>query len=212
MPEVTTTHPVPADLLARAHALIAAGGRHLIGIAGAPGAGKSTLAAQLVEALGPRAVLVPMDGYHLADDELHRLRLHHCKGALDTFDVGGYLALLRRMRAADEPVVYAPVFDRALEAAVAGSIRVPQTTPLVVTEGNYLLVDDGPWAGVRALLDQVWFVEVPETVRLERLTARHRRFGRSAEDAAARARGSDQVNAELIAATRGRADLVVTLG
>jgi pantothenate kinase len=196
-------------LVHRARGLIE-GGRRLLGIAGAPGAGKSTLAEQLVEALGPEAVLVPMDGFHLADDELFRLGRHDRKGAIDTFDAGGFVALLRRLRAADEAVVYAPLFRRDIEDAIAGSIGVAPSVPLVVTEGNYLLVDEGPWADVRGLLDEVWYVEPEEPVRLERLVARHMAFGRDLATATARALGSDQRNAELIASTRARADLVIT--
>jgi pantothenate kinase len=196
-------------LVLRARGLIE-GGRRLLGIAGAPGAGKSTLAEQLVEALGPEAVLVPMDGFHLADDELFRLGRHDRKGAIDTFDAGGFVALLRRLRAADEAVVYAPLFRRDIEDAIAGSIGVAPSVPLVVTEGNYLLVDEGPWADVRGLLDEVWYVEPEEPVRLERLVARHMAFGRDLATATARALGSDQRNAELIASTRARADLVIT--
>jgi pantothenate kinase len=197
------------DLVARAERLIGTGQRRLLGIAGAPGAGKSTLAAQLVVALAPNAVLVPMDGFHLAEDELKRLGIHDRKGAIDTFDVGGFVTLLRRLRAAEEPVVYAPVFRRDLEEPIAGAISVSSSTPLVVTEGNYLLVDDGRWAAIRGLLDEAWYVEPDEQSRLDRLVQRHVAFGRDRSTAESRAFGSDQANAELIATTRPRADLVI---
>jgi pantothenate kinase len=195
---------------ARALALSAGSGRRLLGITGAPGAGKSTLAAELVRALGDLAVLVPMDGFHLADSELRRLGIHDRKGAIDTFDAAGYASLLRRLRRQVEPAVYAPVFRRDLEEPIAGSILVTVTVPLVITEGNYLLADAGDWSVVRELLDEVWYVQPPEDTRLDRLTARHIEFGRDGSEASARARGVDQVNAELVAATRPRADLVVT--
>lgn len=185
------------------------GGRRLLGIAGAPGAGKSTLAAYLVRALEPTAVLVPMDGFHLAEAELHRLGRHERKGAIDTFDADGFVALLRRVREERSTVVYAPEFRREIEEPIASAIPVPPTASLVVTEGNYLLADAGAWARVRTLLDEVWFLEVAEQVRLDRLTARHVAYGRSAVEAHAWARGTDQRNADLIAATRHRADLVV---
>ncbi len=121
------------------------------------------------------------------------------------------MALLRRLHTPGAEVVYAPRFDRQLEEPVAGAIPVAPEVPLVVTEGNYLLVADGGWAAVRGLLDEVWFLEVDERVRLDRLTARHVAHGRPPEVAAGRARGTDQRNAELIATTRGRADLIVTL-
>jgi len=198
-------------LRARAGGLAGAGSRRVLGITGAPGAGKSTLAAELVAALAPVAVLVPMDGFHLAGAELRRLGRHGRKGAVDTFDAAGYVALLRRLRDAGEECVYAPEFRREIEEPVAGAIAVPRDVPLVVTEGNYLLVRDGPWASVRGLLDEVWFVEVDERVRLDRLVRRHVAYGKDAGAARAWARGSDQRNADLVAATRSRADLVVRL-
>ena len=189
------------------------GSRRLLGIAGAPGAGKSTLAERLVEALGERAVLVPMDGFHLADAALERLGRLGRKGAPDTFDAGGYAALLQRLRTArpqDAPV-WAPMFDRELEQPLAGAIEVGAEVPLVITEGNYLLLEDGPFAQVRAMLDACWFVEVPEDLRIERLIARHERFGKSPQAAREWALGPDEANARLVAGTRDRADVVVDL-
>jgi pantothenate kinase len=208
---VTSTAPYDlATLVARARRLAASGERRVLGIAGAPGAGKSTLAERIVAALGDRAVLVPMDGFHLAEAELHRLGRHARKGAVDTFDAAGYVALLRRLRE-DAGLVYAPVFRREIEEPVAGAIPVDPAVPLIVTEGNYLLVDAGEWAPVRTLLDEAWFLEVPEPERLRRLTGRHMAYGRSADEAAARARGTDQRNADLIAATCRHADLIIGL-
>lgn len=201
-------HDVDA-LIARARALVSNGGRRMLGITGAPGAGKSTLAEHVVEALAPDAVLVPMDGFHLAEAELKRLGIHDRKGAIDTFDAGGYVALLRRLRAASEPVVYAPTFRRDLEEAIAGAICVPREVPLVVTEGNYLLATQGVWRELRELLDEVWFVEPDEQARLERLIKRHMHFGRDARAARERALGSDQRNAELVMSARSRADVIV---
>lgn len=202
----------PADAVARAQALAGEGRRVLLGLAGPPGGGKSTLAARLQDALGGDCRTVGMDGFHLAQAELRRLGREDRKGAPDTFDVGGYLALLRRLRAADEDVVHAPAFRRDLEEPVAGAVAVPREVPLVVTEGNYLLLDDGGWAGVRPLLDACWFVAPPEPVRLERLVARHVAFGRSAEAARAWATGPDGRNAALVQATRARADATVDPG
>ncbi|HEX7107138.1 MAG TPA: nucleoside/nucleotide kinase family protein [Acidothermaceae bacterium] len=196
-----------AALTARASALSAAG-RALLGITGPPGAGKSTLAAELVAALGPAAVLVPMDGFHLAQSELKRLGRHDRKGAVDTFDAAGFVALVRRLRAGDEDV-YAPTFRRDLEEPVAGAINVAANVPLVVLEGNYLLVADPPWQSLRELFDEVWYVELDREARIERLVARHVAFGRDPVVARAWALGSDERNAELIAATRDRADVVV---
>ena len=201
---------IPGDLLARAREL-AAGPRRILGLTGAPGAGKSTLAAELVAALGPDAVLVGMDGFHLANVELERLGRRDRKGAVDTFDAAGYAALLRRLREPADAVVYAPYFRREIEEPIACAVPVPSSVPLVVTEGNYLLVDDGPWAAVRGLLDEVWYVEVPEEIRLERLIARHVAFGKDPNAARAWSLGSDQRNADVIAATRDRADRIVQL-
>ena len=169
--------PVPAQpytlgqLVTRARALADAGPRQLLGIAGAPGAGKSTLAAEVVAALGPVAALVPMDGFHLAEAELHRLGRHARKGAIDTFDGAGFVALMERLRSTVESTVYAPEFRRELEESIAGAIAVPPRVRLVVTEGNYLLVPAHPWGELRALLDEVWFLDLDAE---ERQTPAHR--------------------------------------
>ncbi|MFJ9853968.1 nucleoside/nucleotide kinase family protein [Streptomyces sp. NPDC101150] len=204
----------PEHLLSRARRLAAAarpGRRRLLGIAGPPGAGKSTLAAHLVAELAGQAVLVPMDGFHLAEAELHRLGRTDRKGAPDTFDPAGYAALLTRLRS-PEPgaAVYAPAFDRRIEEPVAGSIAVAPHVPLVVTEGNYLLLDSAPWARIRALLDEVWYVDLDAPERIRRLVDRHERFGRPRADAERFVHASDEANARTVAATRDRADLIVT--
>ncbi|MBP2322029.1 pantothenate kinase [Kibdelosporangium banguiense] len=196
------------DLVDRARAL-ATDKRGMLGICGAPGAGKSTLAARLVEALGDEAVYVGMDGFHLAQVELERLGRTERKGALDTFDGAGYVNLLRRLRDQTDEVVYAPEFRREIEEPVACAVPVFQTTRLVVTEGNYLLVPDGPWGMVRDLLDEIWFLRPGEDERHRRLIARHEEFGRSPDEARDRALGSDERNATVINATAGRADLVL---
>jgi pantothenate kinase len=192
-------------LIERARSLVVPGERRLLGITGAPAAGKSTLAESLTAALAPHAVLIPMDGFHLAAIQLRRLGRLDRKGAPDTFDVAGYLALLRRLRDRTEDVVYAPEFRREIEEPIAGAVAVPRNVPLVITEGNYLL----HWKEVRALLDEVWFVDLDEPRRLARLVERHIAYGRSREEAEQRAHGSDQRNAELIMATRTDADLIV---
>jgi pantothenate kinase len=198
-----------AALVARARQLTASPTRRILGLTGPPGSGKSRLAGEIVDALGPDAVLVPMDGFHLAEAELKRLGSHDRKGALDTFDASGFVALLRRLREATEAAVYAPTFRRDIEEAIAGAICVPGTVPLVVTEGNYLLSPDGAWSAVRGLLDEVWYLEPDNHDRMDRLIRRHMDFGRDFDTASARARGNDQRNAELIAATKMWADLIV---
>ena len=199
---------VPTDLVQRATALVPRDGRALLGITGPPGAGKSGLAGALVAALADVAVLVPMDGFHLTDQELDRLGRRDRKGAVDTFDAAGYVNLLRRLVDRTDDVVYAPLFVREQEQAIAGALAVPRDARLVVTEGNYLLAD-GPFAPVRGLLTQCWYVDCPE--RRERLVARHVRHGRSPAEAEAWVARSDDVNARLVALTRPRADLVVGL-
>ncbi|MFE2050742.1 nucleoside/nucleotide kinase family protein [Streptomyces sp. NPDC059459] len=211
------------DLLVRARTLAEGRPRAILGITGAPGAGKSTLARSLVRELNgdgaPWVAYVPMDGFHLADAELDRLGRRDRKGAPDTFDAAGYAALLRRLREEHDghaegrdDVVYAPGFERVLEQPIAGAVPVPASARLVVTEGNYLLLGTGAWARVRARLDEVWFCEVPESVRVSRLVARHERFGKSRAEALAWTLGTDQRNADLVAAVRDRADLVVPAG
>ncbi|MEV7844687.1 nucleoside/nucleotide kinase family protein [Streptomyces cyaneofuscatus] len=201
-----------AGATARAHRLAQAGGRRILGIAGPPGAGKSTVAQRLAEALEGRAALVPMDGFHLAGAELDRLGRADRKGAPDTFDAAGYAALLRRLRDPDpDHAVYAPAFDRALEEPVAGALAVPPDVPLVITEGNYLLLDEGPWAPVRGLLDEVWFLDLDQEVRVRRLVERHVRYGKPPAYARAWVERSDEANARLVESGRGRADVVVRL-
>lgn len=196
-------------LVDRAARLARDGNRAILGICGAPGAGKSTLASAVKDALGGRAVVVGMDGFHLAQSELERLGRAERKGAPDTFDADGYVHLIRRLRA-NEGTVYAPLFRRDIEEPIANAVPVPPDTPLVITEGNYLLLDDPPWAELRALFDDVWFVAPDESDRMRRLIERHRAYGRSPDAALARARGSDQANAERVMATASRADIVIT--
>lgn len=202
------------DLVSRARALRRGGERAVLGIAGCPGAGKSTLAELLVRRLaeaGERVALVPMDGFHLADVALERLGRRQRKGAIDTFDGDGYRTLLRRARTDLRRPVYAPGFERDLEQPIAGSIAVDPDVRLVVTEGNYLLADTEPWPLVRAELTEVWYCDLDETVRRERLIARHVLFGKSEPEALRWVAMVDDPNARLIAAGRDKADLVVDM-
>jgi len=199
---------IDLDALVRL-ALARPGRRPLIGIAGPPGAGKSTLAERLVTAVGPAAAWVPMDGFHLADAALDRLGLRARMGAPETFDGWGYLALLRRLAVETDHPVWAPGFERTLEQPVAGSIPVDPEVRLVVTEGNYLLLDRPPWPQVRAALSEVWYVEADAGVRLERLLARHVEFGKSPAEARAWVAAVDEPNARLVERRRDAADLVI---
>lgn len=203
------------DLVGRALALCRLG-RAVLGIVGCPGSGKSTLAELLVTGSGermpegPAAVAhVPMDGFHLADVELGRQGMLARKGAPQTFDPAGYSALLARLRN-DKETVYAPAFERELEQPLAGAIAVAPEVRLVVTEGNYLLLD-GAWSRVRSLVDEVWFVEVDDETRVRRLVARHERFGKSHDEAVDWVAGVDELNTALVRPTRQLADLVVEM-
>jgi len=198
----------PAHALERARELAARPGRTLLGIAGPPGAGKSTLAARVADALGADAVVVPMDGFHLAQATLERLGRADRKGAPDTFDAAGFVALLHRLRASEE-TVWAPEYRRDLRHGVTGAIEVPATTPLVIVEGNYLLCDEAGFAPVRELLDETWFCEIDDDVRIERLIARHIATGKEPGFAREWVLGSDEANARLVATTRDRADRLV---
>lgn len=204
---------VPA-LAARLRTRAASGSRVILGLCGAPGAGKSTLAGLLVDELNASApgaaVAVPMDGFHLAASVIAGDERATRRGAPDTFDPDGYAALLGRLRRNEDEVVYAPQYRREIEDPVAGAIAVPRACPIVVTEGNYLLHPDPAWLRVREALDEVWFLEAPsETLRLERLIERHERFGKSPEHARRHVFGSDERNAALIAGHRESADLVL---
>lgn len=209
MPRLTA-----AQAVARARDLAGAATpfrRAVLGITGPPGAGKSTLAAQLVTALGPDlAVVVAMDGFHLADPLLHELGRHARKGAPDTFDAEAYADVLQRLRDRTREA-FAPVFDRTREAAEVGAMRVPPGLPLVVTEGNYLLLADGPWRQVAALLDECWYIEIDDEVRRRRLMARHEAHGHHPDAARHKTLGSDEANALYIERTRQAADAIVAL-
>jgi pantothenate kinase len=185
-------------------------GRVLLGLAGCPGAGKSTLSAAITRHV-TSSVVIPMDGFHMLNADLVRLGRRDRKGAPDTFDVDGYVSLLRRVRQQSGEVVTAPRYDRAASAPVPDSIEVAPDAKLVITEGNYLLLDEPPWNAVQPLLDEVWFVEIEDAVRVPRLIARHIDFGKSAEEAREWVMRSDEANAGLVAASRGRADVVVRL-
>lgn len=205
------------ELGERAEALVraAAGERVLVGIAGSPGSGKTTLARAIVAHVNARAggrpvaAYLPMDGFHLANSTLDALDRHDRKGAIDTFDAWGFVALLERVAAERDHTVYAPGFDRSVDEPVAASIAIAADTRLVVVEGNYLLADAEPWSRIRSLLAESWFVETPEPVRLARLIDRHTRHGRTPEAAEAWAREVDGANATLIEATRMRATRLV---
>ena len=200
---------IPAPYAQRIAQLLSNGERRILGLVGAPGAGKSTLAHVLAQQWPNAIQVLPMDGFHLANVELERLGRKQRKGAPDTFDAFGFIALLKRLRVqtANE-MVYAPSYERTLEEGVAGAIAVQPSTPLIVVEGNYLLLSDPPWNQVQALLDETWFVDVPQDLRIRRLTQRHQQFGRDAKDAADWVQHTDEPNARRIEAERVKADVM----
>jgi pantothenate kinase len=197
------------DLVERVRRLLHGHRRVVLGLCGPPGAGKSSLAERLVRRLGPEAVAVPLDGFHLHDAELARLGRLERKGAPDTFDVDGYVALLHRIGQDPGRTVYAPAFDRDRELSLAGAIPVLPEHRVVLTEGNYLLLDAPGWRDVRAELTECWFLVGDEDERRRRLVARHVAHGRTPEAAEAWVATTDDPNARLVGSTREAADLVV---
>ena len=205
-----TVSAEPAQLAARILTLLHGDDRFILGLTGPPGTGKSTVVMAIAEALQPhRVAVVPMDGFHLANTVIRGTPLQHRKGAIDTFDAAGYAQLIRRLHQRDESVVYAPSYVRAMEEPIAASIAVPRDVQIVITEGNYLLSTEPEWAAARAAMDQVWYLDTPADLRLQRLTNRHIDSGKTAEHAAAWASGTDENNARAIAQTRDRADLIL---
>jgi pantothenate kinase len=207
-----------AELLAHdAIALARDSPRAILGIAGSPGAGKSTFVDLLVTRIradkgADWVAHVPMDGFHLADAQLDRIGARGRKGGPDTFDAAGYAHLLERVKREVDDPVYVPGFDRTLEQPLAAALVVLPPARLVVTEGNYLLLDHPHWALARRAMDAVWFVASGESERIERLVARHIEFGKTPEEARAWVATTDQRNSELVAGTVGRADRVIVNG
>lgn len=186
--------------------------RRILGIVGLPGAGKSTIADYIKRQLGDRVALVPMDGFHLANNQLQRLGRAQRKGAPDTFDILGYQSLLLRIKSAKtDETIYAPAFHREIESSIAGEIAIEHKVKLIVTEGNYLLSKHHGWQVIAPLLDECWFVEVDEQQRLRQLIARHIYFGRTPEAAQAWVTQTDQVNAQIVRETADLATRHISL-
>lgn len=191
--------------------------RAILGITGAPGAGKTTLVESLLSGIAARqggdwVAHLPMDGFHLADAQLRRIGALDRKGAEHTFDQGGFAHTLTRVRAHPEEWIYVPGFERTLEQPLAAALVIPPAARLVVTEGNYLLLPTSPWTDAREQLDEVWFVTTPQETRLARLIDRHVEFGKDPGAARDWVLTSDEANAVLVATTQERADRVLANG
>ncbi|MDW5415425.1 nucleoside/nucleotide kinase family protein [Iodobacter sp. CM08] len=194
---------------ARINALLASGQRKLLGIVGPPGSGKSTLAQEIQRLYPEQSIVVPMDGYHLANSELARLGKAERKGAEDTFDSAGFAALIQRLKTQPAgETIYAPEFRREIEEPIANAIPIQPENQLIIVEGNYLLLNTGHWAKLHNLLDETWYVDVDHALRESRLIHRHMQFGRSEAAATDWAHNTDGPNASLIEASKERADLI----
>ena len=180
--------------------------RYLFGIVGPPGSGKSTMAELLGADLG--APVVPMDGFHLPNETLRARGQLDVKGAPETFAAADFVGLVSDLRDASR-VIECPVFDRTIDEPIPDRIRVSPEDVVVIVEGNYLLLDRPPWSSLSDLFDAIAYLDVPAEVRRQRLVGRHVEFGRSRAEATQFVHRSDAVNAALVEASKGRADLVV---
>ncbi len=184
--------------------------RKIIGIIGKPGGGKSTLSKFLLKGMDPTlASVVPMDGFHLSNKVLKELGRSDRKGAHDTFDVKGFTALVARIKQDSSDAIYYPIFDRSIEESIAAQGVVYPSTRVVIVEGNYLMHDKDGWQEISPLLDQSWYAYLDEDLRISRLISRHIAFGKDPESAKAWAKGSDQINAELIETGVARCDFLI---
>ncbi len=186
--------------------------RLLVGVCGGPGSGKSTLSESLrqaAESSGLSAVVVPMDGYHLANEELRRLGRANRKGAPDTFDVNGFANLLRRIRNEHTSTIWAPVFHREIEESYAGELAVLPEHRLVIVEGIHLLQTNHGWDQVLPLLDATWFLECQDIgEQTRRLVERNIVYGRDPQQANDWVSTVDLPNLQLVNATKHRAHTI----
>ena len=197
----------PDEFVTRLSQLADGGARRIVALVGAPASGKSTLAEHAVAVLGDRGALVPMDGFHLDDTVLGPRGWQARKGAPHTFDVGGLIALLDRLRANDEGEVFAPRFDRSIEIARAGALPVPASARVIVVEGNWLLHRAAPWNALAGRFDLTAMLVVPEETLRARLTARWQDQGLDKDAIAAKIDGNDLPNARMVVTQSAAPDI-----
>ncbi len=189
--------------------------RLILGIVGYPGAGKSTLAHALESEINSllsaeSCVVVPMDGFHYSNEKLAELNLLPLKGIPATFDSSEFISLLTRLRDKSR-TIFAPKFDRSIEASIENAIEILPTHQILIVEGNYLLLDDQPWNQARELLDQVWFIDTDFDAIYPRLVERHMSGGKTAEEARVKVESTDMPNARLIEKSKANADRIVRI-
>jgi pantothenate kinase len=187
--------------------------RFLIAIAGPPGAGKSTMADHIADALrasGETAAVLPMDGFHMDNAILIERGLLARKGIPETFDVRGFLDIIRAVRLADQEVLV-PVFDRSRELAIASARPIAPDHRFIIVEGNYLLFSLGKWAELEGVFDYAIMLAPPIEVLEERLWARWRGYRLSEEEAGRKVYENDLPNGRLILGNRRRADVTLEI-
>ena len=187
--------------------------RFILGLTGAPAAGKSTLAENLCTRWNDKhqntAIIVPMDGYHLSNEQLKEAGTLHLKGVPKTFDAVGFVNKIRKIKNEPNKIHYCPLFDRSIEASIQDEIRVLPTHTMIIVEGNYLLLESEPWASLREHFDEVWFIEADAEALAQRLLERHQSAGKNTQEAQEKMNSTDLPNAELIGNTRSRATRIV---
>ena len=200
------------DAIARVSELLNSPNRFILGIVGKPGVGKSTFTQFLSEHIASESIsILPMDGFHMSNERLIEFGRRDRKGAPDTFDVDDFAKSLADVRAGHGSDIRFPIFKREIEASIPDAGLIPAQAKLVVVEGNYLLHDDFGWEKIGDYLDETWFLDLDDELRMQRLIARHIQYGKTPEAANEWSRGTDEVNARLIEQSRSRATFTVTL-